>query len=86
MTTPCVFCGDRDGCCPCQERQECCGEILARCVCVLPCQLCGLLMVPMVDELPCHGRMCTDRKDKRAKLDVELKAIEAEMRALAGKR
>jgi hypothetical protein len=58
MTEPRVFCGDKDGCCPCHDWRDCCHDIEAHCCYVLPCGLCGLLVVPMVDERPCKGRMC----------------------------
>jgi hypothetical protein len=75
----CIFCGDPDDCCPCNDRVECCGDIEAHCCCVRPCDLCGLLIVPMVNTRPCAGRLCHTLIWRDGKFVRATEAEEAEL-------
>ena len=58
MTEPCTFCGDRDGCCPCNDICDGCGEVEARCVCLAICDECLLLIGRTIGDQPCRGLKC----------------------------
>ena len=66
MTKPCTFCGDTDGCCPCNDPCEDCGEAEALCRCVHLCDVCNLLLVANVEMQPCKGLQCRSLRWERA--------------------